>query len=48
MIKTVLFVLIISTSVKNCQCDKIQYLIFEGGGPDEGPGPNQTMNGMIK
>ena len=44
MIKTVLFVLIISTSVKNCQCDKIQYLIFEGGGPDEGPGPNQTMN----
>lgn len=22
----------------------IQYLIFEGGGPDEGPGPNQTIN----
>ncbi|CAF0717875.1 unnamed protein product [Adineta steineri] len=22
----------------------IEYLIFEGGGPDEGPGPNQTLN----
>ena len=28
----------------NIAQNDIQYLIFEGGGPDEGPGPNQTIN----
>ena len=31
------------TQIITAQAD-IQYLIFEGGGPDEGPGPNQTIN----
>ena len=36
-------ILIISCIIIAGQSD-IQYLIFEGGGPDEGPGPNQTIN----
>jgi hypothetical protein len=35
--------LLFSTHIITAQ-RQIQYLIFEGGGPDEGPGPNQTIN----
>lgn len=45
MILPILFVIIFTlpSYIISAQRD-IQYLIFEGGGPDEGPGPNQTIN----
>ncbi len=41
---TILLVLVALTTHLSIAQKDIQYLIFEGGGPDEGPGPNQTIN----
>ncbi len=38
----ILFFVIPCFAAKNC--GKIKYLIFEGGGPDQGPGPNVKKN----
>jgi hypothetical protein len=47
MLNTMIIILVVivglTTHLSTAQKD-IQYLIFEGGGPDEGPGPNQTIN----
>jgi hypothetical protein len=42
---TTLFVVTVILAMQITTAERdIQYLIFEGGGPDEGPGPNQTIN----
>lgn len=43
MISILVVIAVLTAHLTIAQQD-IQYLIFEGGGPDEGPGPDQTIN----